>query len=313
MQEDNKYKLGKLAQELHIGNGAPPETVINKLNLLKTLPKEVMVEALNYFANIETDPKILLHIVQQMAKAKYKSSAEVLINLLTDYKSPEEQEKYLKVRCTAASALGEIKDDSAVLPLMYIMNDKNENYKLRLWAAEALGKIGNTYAVSPLINIANDENEKSVYLRESAVKALGMIGDERAVDPLINLIETKKGLIDKFTFLKEKAVEALGKLKFNKDKRLSALKRALLDESPHIKISAMEALCEIEDENVEYLLSPMIYDPHEEVARNAIVALYNIEGLEYIVDLLDRSDLPGWCRDEINDIIEEDGEDDEEE
>jgi hypothetical protein len=53
--------------------------------------------------------------------------------------------------------------------------------------------------------------EKSVYVRESAAAALGMLGDIRAIDPLVSILETKKGFIDKFTFLKEKIIETLSK------------------------------------------------------------------------------------------------------
>lgn len=311
MLEENKEKFDKLLEEFSIGRDCEPNDTIEKINRLRDFPKEEAVEIINFFAKNENNPKILLHIVQIMGKFKDKSSASVLIEIITDYKSAEKYNDYLKVRCKAADILGQLKDDSAVVPLMYIMNDKNEYYKIRLAAAEALGKIGSTYAVNPLINIVTDEEEKSVYLRESAAKALGMIGDERAVDPLISIIETKKGIIDKFTFLKERTIEALGKLGFNKDKKLHALKKVLSDESPQIRISAMEALCEIENDEVVDLLGAMIYDNNEDVARNAVTALYNVEGRGYIIDMLKIPDLPYWCRDEINDILEEEDEDDE--
>ena len=90
----------------------------------------------------------------------------------------------------------------------------DENYKVKLSCAEALGKIGDKYAVLPLMNIVEDETESSVYVKESAVSALGMIGDEKAVDSLVSILESKKGFLDKFTFLKERALEALNKLNY---------------------------------------------------------------------------------------------------
>lgn len=313
MLEENKDNLEKLLEEFLIGKDCNPDAAIEKLNSLKNLSKQEAVVIINFFARKETNPSVLLHIVKMMGKFKDKSSVNVLIEILTDYKKPEEQENYLKVRCMAATVLGDIKDDSAVVPLMYIMNDKNEYYKIRLSAAEALGKIGNVYAVSPLINIVTDEEEKSVYLRESAAKALGMLGDERAVDPLISIIETKRGIVDKFTFLKEKTIEALGKLGFNQDKKLKALKNTLLDESPHVRIRTMEALCEIDDESIFTLIEPMLYDEDEDVARNAVNALYNLQGREYVINLLQKHDLPKPCREEIYEILEEDDEDEDEE
>ena len=312
MFEENKEKFEKLLEEFLIDQDCNPDDAIKKINHLKNLTEKEAVSILNFFACKETHPKILLHIIQMIGKYKDKSSVEGLIRLLTDYKSPDAHDKYLKVRCTTANILGELKDDSAVVPLMYIMNDKNEYYKIRLSAAEALGKIGNIYAVAPLINIVTDEEEKSVYLRESAAKALGMLGDERAVDPLISIIETKKGIIDKFTFLKEKTIEALAKLGFNQAKKLRALKNTLVDESPQVRISAMEALCEIDDEIVLSLIEPMIYDKDENVAVSAVNALYNIAGRDYVINLLQKKDLLDCCRNEIHEILEEDEEDEDE-
>jgi len=305
MLEENKEKFKILLEEFLIGRDCNPDDTIKKINHLKNLSAKESVSILNFFASKETNPKVLLHIVQMIGKCKDKSSVEILIEILTDYKNRDEQDKYLKIRCTTANILGELKDDSAVVPLMYIMNDKNEYYKIRLSAAEALGKIGNVYAVVPLINIVTDEEEKSVYLRESAAKALGMLGDERAVDPLISIIETKQGIIDKFTFLKEKTIEALGKLGFNQDKKLNALQKTLADESPQVRISAMEALCEIDDETVTPLIESMLYDKDEDVAISAVNALHNVEGRDYVINLLQKKDLPGCCRKEIYEILEE--------
>ena len=314
MTEENKEKSEELCEKFLINEDSNPDDTIELLKKIKNLSKNEAVAILNYLAGKASNPKVLLYLVQMIGKYKDRSSVEVLIEILTDYKKPEEQEKYQKIRCTTAAILGEIRDDRAVVPLMYIMNDKNEYYKIRLSTAEALGKIGNIYAVNPLINIVTDEEEKSVYLRESAAKALGMIGDERAVDPLISIIETKKGLLDKFTFLKEKTVEALGKLVFNQEKKLNTLKFTLLDESPHIRISTMEALCEIDDDIILSLIEPMIYDKDENVARSAVNALYNLQGRDFVLELPERYELPDWCKEEIDEILEEDeeeGEDDE--
>ena len=46
----------------------------------------------------------------------------------------------------------------------------------------------------------------------------------------------------------------------------------------------------------------------EYLARCAINALYNIAGKKYIINLAEKPDLPGWCKDEIEMILEEDEE-----
>jgi len=308
MPENENKKLEKLKNDFLIEKEATSDKTIEKFKLLKNYPESEAVEILNYFAKKETNPAVLLQIVQLMGKYKNNESIPSLIEILTYYKNHADKESYQKVRCLAADILGQYRDDNAVLPLMYIMNDKNEHYKVRLTAAEALGKIGNPYAVVPLIDIATDDDEKSLYVRESAVKALAMIGDERAIEPLISIIETKNGIIDKFTFLKERIVETLGRFGFKKDRRMHALKRALCDESPHIKIRAIEALCEIEDESILLLVEPLIYDKDEDVARTAINAIYAIEDSEYLINLMEREKLPEHCKDEIDQILSEEDE-----
>ena len=64
------------------------------------------------------------------------------------------------------------------------------------------------------------QNDENIYVKESAVSALGMIGDEKAVDSLVSILESTKGFISKFTFLKERALEALNKMNFRGDKVL---------------------------------------------------------------------------------------------
>jgi len=310
MQEKNIKKFREMADKFLIGKEESSDIVIGNLKKIKDFDRKEAVDLLNYFAGIESNPNTLLYIVKELEKYKDNNSIPVLIEILTAFRG---EDQFLKVRCTTANALGNFKDENAIVPLMYIMNDREENYRLRLGAAEALGKLGNGQAVMPLIKILSDDEEKSVYLKESATKALGMLGDERAVEPLISVLDIQQDIIDKFTFLREKAVEALGKLNFKKDKRVKALKKVLYDKSPHVRASAIEALCETEDEGVVELIAPMLYDENESVAKTAIFALYNIEGREYLMDLLMREDLPTTCRLEIEEILEEDNDDEDDE
>jgi hypothetical protein len=306
MKEGQKEKFSKIATDFLIGKGENPDFVIENLQKLKKYPDKEVVDMLKYFACIEKDPKVLFHIISELGKYRDKNSTMVLIEILIKYR--ENPGQYLKVRCQAANSLGKISDENAVLPLMMIMNDRNENYRLRLLAAESLGKIGSSQAVLPLIKIVADQDEKSVYLKESAAKALGMLDDERAVEPLIKILETKQEIMDKFSYLKEKIIEALGRLSFKKDRRIYALKNVLDDESPHVRSSAVEALSEIDDEKVIPLIEKMIFDKNESVAKTAILALYNVQGKNYILEMLDNPNLPDCCREEIVLILEEEEE-----
>ena len=60
---------------------------------------------------------------------------------------------------------------------------------------------------------------------------------------MVSILETKQGIMDKFSFLKERAIEALSKMGFNDNERVfKALKNSLSDESTQVRINAIEAL-----------------------------------------------------------------------
>ena len=310
MLELNESFLSQLAEEYKIASGIKTDEHISLLREIESYDEEEIVTILNYFVSLETNPDVLLHIIRTLAKYDCRRSVDIFTEMLL-WKEKFKQytqniDDYLKVRCTLAVALGNIKDNKAVLPLLYVLNNKNENYKLRLACAEALGRIGDKYAVAPLIDVVSDEGEKSVYLRESAAKALGMLGDFSAVEPLVTILETKKGIIDKFSFLKEKIVEAIGRLGGRDDRTIKALKTALLDEASYVRSGAIEALSEIDDPRVLPLIEKMFEDEDEEVLRSAVTAIYNLQGAEYTAKLLESDNISQQCKEEFEIILKED-------
>ena len=136
------------------------------------------------------------------------------------------------------------------------------------------------------MNIVEDESESSVYVKESAVSALGMIGDEKAVDSLVSILESKKGFLDKFTFLKERALEALNKLNFRGDRVFNAIVKSLRDESAQVRINAIEVLMNSDDDRAVDLIKSMLDDPNKEVVQNAVIALYNLLGDEILEEII---------------------------
>ncbi|MEI7473655.1 MAG: HEAT repeat domain-containing protein [bacterium] len=317
MQEKSQETLALLIDKFKVGQGLSLEEQLEQIGVIEKLQREDAVLILNHIVKLENDPVVLYSIVKTIGKFNDKSSACPLIDLLLWKENCAELlkscENFIKVRCLVAKVLGNIKNHSAVVPLLYILNNKDENYKLRLAAADALGIIGDRFAVAPLIDLVVDEDEKSVYVRESAAKALGMIGDMSAIDPLVNLLEAKKGIVDKFTFLKERAIEAIGRLGFKDDRTFKVLTHSLMDESSQVRINAIEALSDLDDERVLPLIQKMLFDEEEEVARTAVIALYNILGREFLEELLLRDDVAGWCKDEAETIIEEDEDDENDE
>lgn len=102
-------------------------------------------------------------------------------------------EKDHNLRISAAWALGEIGDPSAVEPLIETLSDRK---KVKDVAAKALGEIGELQAVEPLVSLLKDENWE---IRGTAAKSLGKIGDPRAIKPLINTLSDKNDIVRWYT------------------------------------------------------------------------------------------------------------------
>lgn len=300
----------QLANDYFINRSDNPSEIITLLDTIDSkFNQDDAVGLLNYFFEISNNSQVVLHILKKLNKYKSKTSVAPLVDALIlkdSYKSKfQDIDVQTLIRVNVAKVLANIKDNSAVNPLLFCLNNKNENYKLRLSCAEALGKIGDKYAVLPLSEVLKDESEQSVYLKESAAFALGMIGDMKAVEPLVNILESKKGIVDKFTFLKERAIEALSKINFKSDRVFKALEKSLKDESEQVRINAVEALSNTDDERVPKLLYGCLTDVSEEVAKNAIIALYNISGETVLYDILNDYSLPEQTMKIIREVIQE--------
>lgn len=300
-----KDLLETLATKCGLYNDDTSAAIVNIQSLDERFERDNLVEIYNYFLPITKDPEVLMILIQCVDRFRDKSSLSPLLDLLL-MKNIDNSEKYVNVRVMSAKVIANLKDTSAVTPLLYCLNNKDENYKIRLTCADALGKIGDRYAVAPLISIVKDEEEKSVYLRESAASALGMLGDVRAVDPLVSILEAQKGIWNKFTFLKERVIEALGKLRLDDNERVfNALKNSLMDESPQIRINAIEAIMESENpKSVEIIRTCLLEDSDEEVKKNALIALYNLVGRE-ILDEVAQGDFSDKLKMEAVSMISE--------
>lgn len=92
--------------------------------------------------------------------------------------------KDVYVRENAAKALGMIRDERAVEPLIRVVLE-DVDWEDRRMAAKALVKIGKP-SVELLIPALKDWDKD---VREIAAEALGEIGDKRAVQPLIHALK----------------------------------------------------------------------------------------------------------------------------
>ncbi len=301
----DKDYLDSIARDCGLSDDADVPSVINKIQALdEKFKADSLTEIYKYFLTITENTDVLKCIIQCSDRIRDKRILDGLLDLLLNKEN--KSDAYINVRVMCAKAIANLKDTSAVTPLLYCLNNKSENYKIRLACADALGKIGDKYAVAPLIAVVKDEDEKSVYLRESAASALGMLGDMRAVEPLVNILESQKGIWSKFTFLKERVIEALGKLRIVDDERVfNALKNSLADESAQVRINAIEAIMESENPKAaETIKTCMLEDVDWEVRKNALIALYNLEGRK-ILDEVANGVYPDELKMEAVSMIEE--------
>ena len=285
--------------------------ISNIVKLESEYEESELIQIYNYMLSKTSNPDVIMFLIQCEDKYRHPSSLEVLVDILL-FKNAAGcdeniKEKYVGVRVMCAKAIANQKNTNVVNSLLYCLNNKDENYRVRLACADALGKIGDKYAVAPLIEVVKDEEEKSVYVRESAATALGLLGDYRAVEPLVSILETKQGIMDKFSFLKERVIEALDKMGFNSDERVfRALRQSLADESSQVRIEAIEAIMNSEHPKAYDIIKEcMINDTDEEVKRNALIALYNMSDRKILEEVIQSSKYSGSLKIAAQNIIDE--------
>ena len=114
-----------------------------------------------------------------------------------------------------------------------------------------------------------------------------IVGVMALIDAFVGILEANKTFLDKFTFLKERIIEALNKIDFSNNKRaIAVLKEALSDESAQVRINAIESLMNSKIVEAPDLIWKMLYDNNSEVRKNAVVALYNLEGRDVLVKII---------------------------
>lgn len=305
----NSLDFNIIASECHIATGRDSKEVIELLEGLSSKYTDIqLIAILNYFLKIEYSPDILCWLVRAVDKFRDSSSLQPLTDLLLmQERTPNadyNKDCYTNVRSLCAKAISNLKDHFSVHALLFCLNDKNENYKVRLSCADALGKLGDKYAVTTLMDVVSDEDEKSVYIRESAAVALGLIGDMRAVDSLVRVLERQNGIMDKFSYLKEKAIEALCRLSPNNDRAFKALKKSLNDENPQVRINAIEALLDYQTPEADELIKSMLFDSDVEVQRNAVIAMYNIGSEDFMYDIIDNPNYSQVCKEEAQNLLD---------
>lgn len=304
--------LKLIAQNCGLFDSTDHDAVISNIDGLKDqYNTKDIINIYNYMLSQAQDPDVIMYLIRCADMYRNSSSLEHLVDILllknAAFAQDDVKEKYVNVRVMCAKAIANQKNTNVVSSLLYCLNNKDEHYRVRLACADALGRLGDRFAVAPLIDVVTDEDEKSVYLRESAVSALGLLGDSRAVDPLVSILETKQGIMDKFSFLKERAIEALIKVGLCDNERVfRALRNSLSDESAQVRINAIEALMDSEHPKAfDTIKNCLVNDKDEEVKKNAMIALYNMSDRKILDEVIKSPDYSDKLKIEAVSILEE--------
>lgn len=224
------------------------------------------VPALINFVNDEDED--IQYWVLKTLKAIGRPALPHIIHLLK--KGSEEQ------RFFAAKALGMIKDEQSVDPLIEALSDGHE--WVRLYAAMALGELGDRRSIKHLIACLSDPSFKV----HSAIHKVFEKFGEAAIPELVQAIRS-----DDTTAVKN-ALRILGRFKSNQV--FDEIKGFLLHSSDEVKISAVDALAGYDDhpEVVETLVG--IFPTGSENVRIRIFsALGEIGSPESIVQMVKAS------------------------
>lgn len=298
--------VSEIVEQCGVFSDTPQESLKKLSELCEFYERNDLISIYNYILQNNSVYELLAGVVKILDSYKNMLTLKILSDILLQKKRPlEDEDELINLRVLCAKAISNYKDTTTLHTFLACLNNKRENYKIRLACADALGRIGDRYAVEPLIDVVKDEEEKSVYVKESATFALGLIGDTSAIDPLVAIMESKQGIWDKFSFLKEKIVEALGKININNNKVLRVFKMSLMDSSPMVRINTIEALMNSDYEEAEELIRTTLHDEDTEVQRNALIALYNMIGFDILDEVISLPGYSGFLKQEAKNIIEE--------
>jgi len=83
------------------------------------------------------------------------------------------------------------------------------------------------------------------------------------------------------------------------------LKNSLMDSSPMVRINAIEAIMNSDDESAVELIKPCLQDEDDEVKKNALIALYNLVGRDILDEVIELPIYTTFLKTEAESLISE--------
>lgn len=166
-----------------------------------------------------------------LGNLRCKRAVEALIKVL---KGDEIED----VRVVAIAVLVNIEDGERVVDVLIDRLENDDCVDVRVAAAEALGIIRDERAIEPLIEAFRDDNDR---MRRAAEEALREIGGNMAVEPLIEALRQALAFDDIHALMP--IIKTLGEI--GDEKAGKSLIKALKNDNDRVRWAAEEALKEI--------------------------------------------------------------------
>jgi len=222
-------------------------------------------------------------IVINFLKGSGSEAVDSLLSLL------ENEDGSTRLSMNAVTALGEIGDPKAILPLIKLLEFGNPSIEKRVIekrVIDALSRFGDQ-AVKPVIECLKTGKEpsycwaeilqkigkpavmslvatlkdKDAWVRCTSVETLGQIGDERAIEPLL------KTVTDKDASVRLESIETLGQI--GDERAIEPLLKTVTDKDASVRLKSIDILGQICDERAIEPVSKALRDVDNDVRNVA--------------------------------------------
>jgi len=153
----------------------------------------------------DKNAKLTWEAAKSLSLIQSKKAVRPLISALRESRDVE--------KCAAAVyALGHLRDNRTVQPLVNTLNNKDEQARVRGYAAEALAYLKEGQTVDSLIVALKDP---AVEVRFWSAFALGQLGDRKAIVELQRVAATDKDTLPKWGEISKEAADAIERILSN--------------------------------------------------------------------------------------------------
>lgn len=229
--------------------------------------QRVLLPRMSEMLGSEKDGQVrlfLFDVLTDLGTDAEPAAPALLDTLRTKYGGQEKEELHQDYR--AALALASIGKPS-VAGLHELLTDSEVRLNVRAEAIMALGRIGKDAeaAIPELVTFLGDKSDR---LRDEAIIALGSIG-EPALAALSDAAQSAA------TRVRSGAIEAIGRTRAEDRAAVSSVIAAADDLSPQVRVVAVTSLHRMgaSDDKLQPILSRLLKDEDQEVARGAIAVL----------------------------------------